>query len=85
MKTSRFTDSQILAVLKEAEVGVTVPELGRTHGISAATFYQWRAKFGGMDVPLMTRLKSWRTRTGASRSCTPRRNSVPISCARRSQ
>ena len=57
MKTSRFTDSQIMAVLKEAEAGVPVPELGRTHGISAATFYQWRAKFGGMDVPLMTRLK----------------------------
>ena len=55
MKKSRFTDSQIMAVLKEA--GVVVPELCRTHGISSATFYKWRAKFGGMDVPLMARIK----------------------------
>ena len=51
MKTSRFTDSQILAVLKEAEVGVTVPELGRTHGISVATFYKWRASLVGWTCP----------------------------------
>jgi putative transposase len=57
MKTSRFTDSQIIAVLKEAEGGIPVPELCRTHGISSATFYKWRAKFGGMDVSLMTRMR----------------------------
>ena len=57
MKTSRFTDSQIIAVLKEAESGIPVPELCRTHGISSATFYKWRSKFGGMDVSLMTRMK----------------------------
>lgn len=57
MKKSRFTDSHILAVLKDAEAGVTVPEVCRIHGISNATFYKWRAKFGGMDVPLMARLK----------------------------
>ena len=57
MKTSRFSDSQIIAVLKQAEVGRPVPELCREHGISSATFYKWRSKFGGMDASLMARLK----------------------------
>lgn len=57
MKTSRFSDSQIIAILKEAEAGTPVPELCRSHGISSATFYKWRAKFGGMDASLMARLK----------------------------
>ncbi len=57
MKTSRFTDSQILAILKQAEGGVPVPELCREHGMSGATFYKWRAKFGGMDASLMKRMK----------------------------
>jgi putative transposase len=46
MKTSRFTDSQIIAILKQAEAGSSVPELCREHGISNATFYKWRAKYG---------------------------------------
>jgi len=57
MKKSRFTDGQILAILKQAEAGVAVPDLCREHGISSATFYKWRAKFGGMDASLMARLK----------------------------
>lgn len=57
MKEVRFTDSQIIAVLKQAEVGTPVPELCREHGISSATFYKWRAKFGGMDASLMARMK----------------------------
>ncbi len=57
MKKSRFTDSQIMAILKQAESGVPVPELCREHGMSSATFYKWRAKFGGMDTSLMKRLK----------------------------
>ena len=57
MKTSRFTDSQIIAILKQAEGGSPVPELCHEHGISNATFYKWRSKFGGMDASLMTRMK----------------------------
>lgn len=57
MKTSRFSDSQILAILKQAEDGIPVTELCREHGMSSATFYKWRAKFGGMDASLMTRMK----------------------------
>ena len=57
MKTSKFSDSQILAILKQAEAGSPVPELCREHGISSATFYKWRSKYGGMDASLMARLK----------------------------
>ncbi len=57
MKTSRFSDSQIIAILKQAEAGSPVPELCREHGISGATFYKWRSKFGGMDASLMGRMK----------------------------
>lgn len=57
MKTSRFSDSQILAILKQAEAGSPVPELCREHGISSATFYKWRSKFGGMDASMMSQLK----------------------------
>ena len=58
MKKSRFTDSQIMAVLKQAEIGTAVPELCREYGISSATLYKWRSKFGGMDVPLLTTSRS---------------------------
>jgi putative transposase len=57
MKTSRFTDSQILSILKQAENGVPVTELCREHGMSSAAFYKWRAKFGGMDASMMARMK----------------------------
>ena len=57
MKKSRYTDNQILAILKQAEVGTPVPELCREHGMSSAAFYKWRAKYGGMDASLMARLK----------------------------
>ena len=57
MKRSKFSDSQILAFLKQAEVGTAVSNLCREHGISSATFHKWRAKFGGMDASLMTRMK----------------------------
>ncbi len=57
MKKPRYTDSQILAILKEAETGTPVADLCREHGMSSASFYKWRAKFGGMDASLMARLK----------------------------
>ncbi len=57
MKKSRYSDNQILNILKQAEAGVPVPELCREHGMSSATFYKWRAKYGGMDASLMSRLK----------------------------
>ena len=57
MKKSRFTDSQILAILRQAESGVPVPELCRQHGMSSAAFYKWRSKYGGMDASMMSRLK----------------------------
>ena len=58
MKQTRFTDSQIISILKQGESGIPAPELCRTHGISSATFYKWRAKFGGMDASMMSRLKA---------------------------
>ena len=57
MKRSRYSDSQIISILNQAEAGTSVTELCREHGMSDATFYKWRAKFGGMDVSLMSRMK----------------------------
>lgn len=54
----RFTEEQIIAVLKEAEAGAKVADLSRKHGISEATFYNWKAKFGGMTVSEAQRLKA---------------------------
>jgi putative transposase len=57
MKKSQYSDSQILAILKQAESGTPVPVLCREHGMSSASFYKWRAKFGGMDASMMKRMK----------------------------
>ncbi|WP_026879398.1 IS66 family insertion sequence element accessory protein TnpA, partial [Ignatzschineria larvae] len=57
MKKSKFTDTQIMSILKQNESGVKVTDLCREHGISSATFYKWRSKYGGMDASMITRLK----------------------------
>jgi len=57
MKTLRYSDSQIMAILKQNEAGVPVPDLCREHGMSSASFYKWCAKYGGMDASLMKRMK----------------------------
>ena len=57
MKKSRYSDSQIMETLKRVDAGLGVPDVCRELGISTATFYKWRAKYGGMDVSMMSRLK----------------------------
>lgn len=58
MKTSRYTEAQILAILRHAEGGVPVAELCREHGMSSASFYKWRAKYGGMDASMISQMKA---------------------------
>ena len=61
MKTSKYSDSQIIGILKQGQSGVTVQVLCRQHGMSSATYYKWPSKFGGMDASLMSRLKEMET------------------------
>jgi len=58
MKTSRYSKPQILAILRQAEGGVPVAELCREHGMSDASFYKWRAKYGGMDASMVSSMKA---------------------------
>lgn len=58
MKQQRFSDSQIMAILKQAQGGVPVPQLCREHGMSSASFYKWRSKYGGMDASMMSEMKA---------------------------
>jgi putative transposase len=57
MKKARYTENQIFQILKEAQAGIPVPDLCRKHGMSNASFYKWRSKYGGMDTSMMKRMK----------------------------
>ena len=58
MKRSRFSDEQIIGILKEQEAGAATADVCRRHGISGATFYKWKAKFGGLEVTEAKRLRT---------------------------
>ena len=64
MKPSRFTEEQIIAILREQEAGAATADVCRKHGISSATFYKWKAKFGGLDVSDARRLKALEDENG---------------------
>jgi putative transposase len=64
VKSSRFSEEQIIDILKQSEAGAKTNDLCRQHGISAATFYAWRSKFGGMDVSEAKRLKQLEEENG---------------------
>ncbi len=71
MKKSRFSESQIVTILKEAEAGVSLEELSRQHGFSKTTFYKWKARYSGMDVSTSNACGNWKTRTAGSSRCMP--------------
>lgn len=59
MKTSRFSEAQILSIIRQAEGGVPISELCREHGMSTASFYKWWAKYGGMDASMISQMKAF--------------------------
>ena len=64
MKKTRFTEQQIISAIKQQEAGMKTSEIARKHGISEATFYNWKAKYGGMDASQLKRLKELETENG---------------------
>ena len=64
MKPSRFTEEQIIGILREQEAGAATADVCRKHGVSSATFYKWKAKFGGLDVSDARRLKALEDENG---------------------
>lgn len=57
MRTSKFSETQIVSILKQQDAGLKVADICREHGISQATFYKWRSKYGGMDASMLKRVK----------------------------
>lgn len=72
MRKSRYTEEQIIGFIRQAEAGLSIKELCRKGGFSDATFYKWRAKYGGMECPMPGDCVIWRPRTTSSRSCWPK-------------
>jgi len=64
MRKSRFTDAQIIGVIKEHDAGVTTKDICRKHGISPNTFYKWKSKFGGMDVSDVAKMRTLQDENG---------------------
>lgn len=69
MKRKRFSEEQIIAILKEYEAGVATANLCRKHGMSSASFYAWKAKYWGMDVADAQKLRAWRRKTPSLSGC----------------
>ena len=67
MKRSRFTETQIISILKEADAGVKVKDICRRHGISDATYYNWKSKYGGMSASDLKRMKEMERELGQSK------------------
>jgi putative transposase len=79
MKKSRYSEEQIIGILKEHEAGMKTAELCRKHNIGAGTFYQWKAKFGGLDVNDAKKLRHLEQETPDCRSSRPRSRRIPVS------
>ena len=72
MKKSDYSDSQILAIIKQAESGVPIPKLCKEHEMSNVSFYKWRAKYGSIDASLMARMKELEDENRRLKKCMPR-------------
>ena len=71
MRQSKFTETQIVSILKEADAGRLVNEIWRTYGISSATYYKWKARYGGLEASDIKRLKELKRKTAVSNGCMP--------------